>query len=225
MSVSAHTRALQIVEKYGLLLVSDARVPSVAGIVTGEKVHGSWWAHPRSHDIFRVNQFLAEHPHIAVAKLIYGKVTFVHRKLWAALVAVGSACETWQTEGLSPAALSLMKLAVDRGALRIDEIPAELGSNQKEVSGAARELEARLLVYAEDVHSESGRHTKQLESSKHWALRVKADTAKPAREGRIILEDAAAKLCPPSGEQHPTGKKSRPSLLPWNRGDSTRKSD
>src|ERR1700681_4423049 len=37
----------------GLLLKSDPRLPSVAGLVAGEAIRGSWWAHPAAHAIFQ----------------------------------------------------------------------------------------------------------------------------------------------------------------------------
>ena len=56
-------------------------------------MRGSWWAHPRSHEIFRVNCELAEHPDVLVNKLISGKITYLHRALWSAFVAIGRARE------------------------------------------------------------------------------------------------------------------------------------
>jgi hypothetical protein len=213
---AAHGQAaLRSIEEYGLLLVSDSRTPSVAGIVTGERVSGSWWGHPLSHEIFRVNQLLASSPDITTAKLIYGKVTFIHRKLWEALVAVGTGRELWQTNDLLPAALSLMNLVARRGEVRIDEVSAEMGLNHKALSGASNDLEVRLLVHAEGVHTESGAHSKQLESWEHWGSRVKALTGKSASEGRSDLQEAAARLCFGSEEGQGRGRRSRPSLLPW----------
>src|SRR5438552_2625869 len=40
-------------EEYGLLLLQDKALPSVVGIITGERVAGSWWSHSRSQEIFR----------------------------------------------------------------------------------------------------------------------------------------------------------------------------
>src|SRR5581483_2271004 len=38
-------------ESRGLWLVSDPRLPSLATVVAGEPVRGSWWAHPESQRI------------------------------------------------------------------------------------------------------------------------------------------------------------------------------
>ena len=67
-----------------LLLLQDKKLPSVVGMVTGEAVSGSWWSHPRAHEIFRK---LEELDDVISAKLIAGKVTYVSRKLWPAIAA------------------------------------------------------------------------------------------------------------------------------------------
>ena len=40
-------RALKELKRYGLLLVTDARLPSLVALVAGAPVRGSWWSHPR----------------------------------------------------------------------------------------------------------------------------------------------------------------------------------
>ncbi|HEX9160089.1 MAG TPA: hypothetical protein VF980_00150, partial [Thermoanaerobaculia bacterium] len=78
-------------ERYGLLLLQDKKLPSVATIFAGEPMSGSWWGHPRSHDMFRC---LAELEDEALTtRLIRGKVTYVHKRLWPALAAAGVAVE------------------------------------------------------------------------------------------------------------------------------------
>jgi hypothetical protein len=74
-------------ERDGVLLESaKGPVPSVAELVVGEPIRGSWWAHPDGHAIFdRINE-LADHPDVVRTRLLGGKVTLVHRRLWAALV-------------------------------------------------------------------------------------------------------------------------------------------
>jgi hypothetical protein len=43
----------------------------------------------------------------------------------------------------------------------------------KQIGKTVRELERRLLLYAEEFHSESGTHVKMLESWDHWIDRKK----------------------------------------------------
>ena len=63
-------------------------VPSVAAAIAGEPIRGSWWSHPRSHEIFELTQGIRNSDDILVCRLVNGKVTFVHRRLWPALVRV-----------------------------------------------------------------------------------------------------------------------------------------
>src|SRR5262245_38305289 len=92
----------------GLLLLQDTALPSVATMVAQEVVRGSWWRHPAGKAIFAAATALEDHPDVLVAKLVAGKVTFVHRRLWSALIAVGRAREAWQLAGLEPAARDLL---------------------------------------------------------------------------------------------------------------------
>src|SRR5258705_11318152 len=99
MKTSAHTNFQIIFEaltEFGLLLESDSKLPSVAGLIADGPVRGSWWAHPRSQQIFVALQQLVDHKDVVITKLVSGKVTFVHRELWSELLAIGKARETWQ---------------------------------------------------------------------------------------------------------------------------------
>jgi hypothetical protein len=80
-------------QRQGVLLQTDAQLPNVCALVAGAPVLGSWWAHPKSHEIFRVNGALEDHPDVLVVKLISGKLTYVERALWPCVAAIGSARE------------------------------------------------------------------------------------------------------------------------------------
>jgi len=49
-------------------------------------VRGGWWSHPKSHEIFAVTRAIRASDNVLVCRLLKGKVTFVHRRLWPALV-------------------------------------------------------------------------------------------------------------------------------------------
>ena len=72
--------------EHGLLLQQDKRLPDIASAVAGEPIRGSWWAHPRSHAIFDCLSELEQHPDTLITKLVAGKVTFIHRRLWPAVL-------------------------------------------------------------------------------------------------------------------------------------------
>ena len=148
-------------KELGLLLQTDANLPNVCALVAGKPVRGSWWAHPRSHEIFRVNGELAEHPDVLVSKLISGKITYLHRPLWAAVMAIGRARESWQIERLSRDARNLLG-AVDRKPVQTD----------RRWRKPASELETNLLVYSEQFHTAAGSHARRLESWDRWSSRT-----------------------------------------------------
>jgi hypothetical protein len=181
----------------GVLLLQDAKLPSVASLVAEEPVRGSWWGHPRAREIFGVSEKLSDHPRITSAKIVSGKVTFVHHRLWPALVSVGSAREPWQLAGLSVGARRLLDRVEEDGRLRTDQVPG-VSPNKQTVGELAREIEERLLVHAEAVHTESGKHAKLLESWSHWVKRVglevghlSADSAKKQMEEAVRRLGAA----------------------------------
>ena len=47
---------------------------------------GGWWAHPKGNDIFRLSRSIRSSPDVLVCRLVDGKITYIHRRLWPALV-------------------------------------------------------------------------------------------------------------------------------------------
>ena len=72
------------------MLLESARgpIPNVAKLVAGEPITGSWWSHPASHAIFDAINQLADSPDVVRLRLVNGKVTLVHRRVWPALVRI-----------------------------------------------------------------------------------------------------------------------------------------
>jgi hypothetical protein len=84
-------QALAFVEKHGVVLqAARGPVPSFAEFVAGERIRGSWWGHPKGQEIFRLTEGVIDSGQVLVCKLIDGKVTYVHRRLWPALVRLSS---------------------------------------------------------------------------------------------------------------------------------------
>jgi hypothetical protein len=76
-----------LLEEHGVLLQSArGPIPNVAELVAGEPIRGSWWGHPAGHDIFAVLAHLTDSPDVVRCRLVRGKVTLVHRRVWPALV-------------------------------------------------------------------------------------------------------------------------------------------
>ncbi len=195
----AYQLSLKAIKKTGLLLLTDAKWPSVATIVAGEPIKGSWWGHPKSHSIFRVATRLSERPDLLAVKLIFGKVTFVHRHFWPALLSVAQAKEPWQLRSLPPAARSLLKLITDRGTLASNDCLKSPLSTSPFRRTVFAQLQDRLLVYAEEFHTESGAHATRFESWKHWQTRQLIPRSLPhPEEAKKLLEEAAQRLSPDS---------------------------
>ena len=75
--------------EHGMLLESArGPLPNVAEMIAGEPISGSWWSHSRSHAIFAEINELADSPDVVRTRLVNGKVTLVHRRVWPALVRV-----------------------------------------------------------------------------------------------------------------------------------------
>ncbi len=170
---------LQTLSTSGVLLVQDKQLPSVVTLVTGESVRGSWWSHPKGRLVFAVLNELADRPDVLFTKLLQQKVTLVHRRLWPAFLTVATSGESWQLDRLSAAAREM-----------VDSV----NGSPEPVRGrgaVVKELEGRLLVHAEQVHTESGRHEVVLESWSRWARKAKVKRLRAPAAARRQLEEAA----------------------------------
>lgn len=80
-------QALAFIRKHGIVLESArGPVPSLAEVIAREPVRGSWWSHPQSNEIFAVTRTVRDSDDVLVCRLNKGRITFVHRRLWPALV-------------------------------------------------------------------------------------------------------------------------------------------
>lgn len=179
------SRVVAALADKGLLLKQDKALPSVVGILTGESLRTSWWSHPKAHLIFAVLSELADRPDVLFTKLLHRKDTLVHRSLWPAVLAVGVARDQWQLRGLSEEARRLLE-RLGRG-----------GSPVRAVGAPVKELEARLLVTTQEIHTASGRHEMALESWHAWSRRVGCSAVRSVPRARKALEEAAAALGAP----------------------------
>ena len=80
-------QGLAFVKRHGIVLqAARGPVPSLAEEIAGGPIRGSWWAHPKGNEIYSVADAISESDDVLVCKLIAGKVTYVHRRVWPALV-------------------------------------------------------------------------------------------------------------------------------------------
>ena len=185
--------ALSALRRHGLLLESDPRLPSVVSLVAGKPIGGSWWGHPSGAAIYRETNRLADRSDVVVLKLLNGKVTFVLDTLWPHVYAVGSCGEPWQVSGMKQQSERLMDLVRRHGIIRTDDPRGRLAAGSR-VSATALDLERRLLVIGTQVHTETGRHAKALESWSHWARRVKLASRVPLTRAKAELVERVQRL-------------------------------
>jgi hypothetical protein len=142
--------------------------------IAGEPVRGSWWGHRAGQAIFQALEQLRDDPEVFLCKLLDGKQTYVHRRLWPALLRVQSEAALWPP----PSAAARRLLArVEREA-------------SVQATGRLRlELEQTLRVVARSEHTASGAHAVVLTPfRRHFPEAVRA----AAR--RMSLADAVSAL-------------------------------
>jgi hypothetical protein len=90
-------QGLAFVKRHGVVLqAARGPVPSLAKFIAGGPIRGSWWGHPKGHEIFGAAEAVSESPEVLVCKLVEGKVTYIHKRLWPALVKLASRFRTEQ---------------------------------------------------------------------------------------------------------------------------------
>jgi hypothetical protein len=79
-------QALTFVERHGVVLASaKGPVPRLIEFIAQEPITGNWWRHPRANAIYNVLTQVSEAPDVLVCRLVNGRITLVHRRLWPAL--------------------------------------------------------------------------------------------------------------------------------------------
>jgi hypothetical protein len=187
-------RIFRAVDDQGVMLVHDRVLPCVTRLIVGEPIAGSWWSHPMAKSIYNALGELEDSA--MTVKLICTKDTLVAERLWADLVQVGLAPTPAQLAGLDDDA---------RGLLRHIQTATEPVIVDKAVRDHAKTLAARLLVSAEDVHTESGHHVKVYSSWETWAREHRVEPSGDADLARHRFTELVA--------QWPASARSK--RLPW----------
>jgi hypothetical protein len=79
--------ALQFVEQHGVVLeAARGPVPTLADAALGAERRGSWWGHPQGKAFFWLTRQVRASKNVLVCRLVNGKITYVHRRVWPALV-------------------------------------------------------------------------------------------------------------------------------------------
>jgi hypothetical protein len=78
---------IRFVEKHGVVLEAGRGPrPILAEAVAGEKILGSWLGHKKGRAIFRATRAVRDSDQVLVCRLVGGKITYVHRRLWPAII-------------------------------------------------------------------------------------------------------------------------------------------
>jgi hypothetical protein len=93
--VKTKKEALDFVKRHGAVLESaKGTIPSLAQAIAGEPIRGSWWGHPKGNQIYMLLNDVSDSPDVMRCRLVDGKITLVHRRLWPALVKMASAFDS-----------------------------------------------------------------------------------------------------------------------------------
>jgi hypothetical protein len=125
--------ALTFVEENGIVLESaQGPVSNLAAKIAAEELRGSWWAHKKAREIFVITRAVRNSGDVLVCRLIDGKVTYVHRRLWPALVRVAGKIPKIQLA-------AIREVHLENGKHKVEETPFPYWV-PVEVQGQAAEL-------------------------------------------------------------------------------------
>lgn len=81
--------AIAFIRKHGVVLASaKGPVPRLSEFIAGRPIKGSWWGDAAGQEIFLALQEVEISPEVLRCRIVDGKVTYVHRRLWPALARV-----------------------------------------------------------------------------------------------------------------------------------------
>jgi hypothetical protein len=81
--------AIAFIQEHGVVLASaKGPVPRLSEAIVKAPIKGGWWTHPQSRKIYAVFSAVADCEDVLVCRLVNGKITYLHRRLWPALVRV-----------------------------------------------------------------------------------------------------------------------------------------
>jgi hypothetical protein len=181
-------RIREALDRHGMLPAHDPMIPSITNLVAGRPIRGSWWGDPAGRQIYLVLNALAAE--VAWPKLLGGKVTLVHKRLWSQLAAVGEQQAAWQVAELGEIERNALAVVRERGEVSSDDLKVPAGTKPGKV---VTELERRLLVIAEQEHTEGGHHARLVRTWAHWLPGDRPDAASALADLEAAAESLGAK--------------------------------
>lgn len=161
-------KIIKELNKKGVLLLQDKTFPSVVSTIVGEPIIGSWWGHPMANPIYNGLNWAIDQKSIISAKLLSKKVTYINKKLYPFFFSIVSEVRPWQLKGLSKESTELMAM-IKKSKTGIRSDSPEFKLKYPALKKHIDDLETRLLIYTEEIHTEGGKHAKEI---KPWAKSV-----------------------------------------------------
>ena len=135
-------QALDFVRLHGVVLVSaKGSAPRLTEAIAGEPIAGSWWSHPQGRQIFAVLNAVVDSGEVLACKLVDGKQTLVHRRLWPALVRIA---DRFQPQQLA----QVQERHTPSGRHEKSEIPFPQWVPAEVLQGHAADESAALAVFS-----------------------------------------------------------------------------
>ena len=129
-------QALLFVKRHGIVLesahVRGARDRTFADAVVGASVRGNWWSHPKGQQIFTLTRAIRDSGDVLVCRLVDGKITYVHRRLWPAVFRLASQIGRRRLD-----AIQEVHTATGKHVIRVRRFPAWVAPAVRQ---AARQL-------------------------------------------------------------------------------------
>ena len=169
--------ALNLVKRHRVVPMTPAQgFRSLVSEVAGGPVRGSWWGHPKGSLMYDLANVLHNSKEIVAARLVEGKVTFIHKSLWPALFRVVADRE-WRRSSLrrfGPAEKRILSAVESKGRVEAERLSGDV----KRIKKATDRLAQGMALLTANVHTEKGSHATILTSWSAWA---KAPTRAAAR--------------------------------------------
>jgi hypothetical protein len=82
---------IQFIDRHGIVLeAAHGPRPNLAEAVAGAPIHGNWWNHKNGRAIFKATREARDSDQVLVCRLLAGKITYIHRRLWPAIVCLAN---------------------------------------------------------------------------------------------------------------------------------------
>jgi hypothetical protein len=137
-------QALAFVERHGIVCEASRRgaIRSLVDHIAGGTVRGNWWSHPRSRAIFAATRVVRDSPEVLVCRLVDGKITLVHRRLWPSLVRIADRFEASRLARLREVHSASGRHVIEQTPFP-DWLPADVlaGGHVLDVAGASAQLQ------------------------------------------------------------------------------------